>query len=51
MNNGHRLLAFCILCLFGLFVIAQNEKKRERQKAESRIYLLHADAATNQRID
>ena len=42
-NNGHRLLTFCTLCLFGLLVIAQNEKKREEKESQSRIYLLHAD--------
>lgn len=46
--NGHRLLIFCILCLFGLFVIAQNDKKRETENTkESRIYLLHADVLSH----
>lgn len=42
-NNRHRLLTFCILCLFGLFVVAQTDEKSEPVKEPSRIYLLHTD--------
>ncbi len=42
-NNGHRLLFFCILCLFGFYVASGQEEETEREQSESKVILLHTD--------
>ncbi len=42
--NGHRLLLFCILCLFGLsFAMAVVEGEPSREQSKSKVILLHTD--------
>ncbi len=43
---GHKVLFLVILCLFGLSMVVQSRqapKKKERQKTDERIYLVHSD--------
>lgn len=43
----HRLLSFCILCLFGLYAAtAANDEDTEREKSDSKVILLHTDKLT-----
>ena len=43
-SNGHRILLFSILCLFGFYLLAQvASPNRGVQPAKSKVYLLHAD--------
>ena len=48
VTGGHRLLFFCILCLFGLYAVmaANDEDATEREKSESKVILLHTDKLT-----
>ena len=48
VTGGHRLLFFCILCLFGLYAVmaANDEDATERGKSESKVILLHTDKLT-----
>lgn len=48
VTGGHRLLFFCILCLFGLYAVmaANDEDVTEREKSESKVILLHTDKLT-----
>lgn len=49
--GGHRLLPFCILCLFGVSLMAwagADDKAREPQ-TDDRVYLLHADVLFKER--
>lgn len=44
-GNGHRLLIFCILCLFGFYVVdaGLQRKQEKREQSKSKVILLHAD--------
>lgn len=43
-KSGHRLLLFCILCLFGVCISAiPNKKEKNRKQSDTRVRLLHAD--------
>lgn len=43
--TGHRILLLVILCLFGLGVVQSRQivKKKQREKKDERVYLVHSD--------
>lgn len=43
MYNRHRLLSFCILCLFTLYVFSNVEDNKEQEEPVSKVILLHTD--------
>lgn len=47
INGGHRLLFFCILCLFGLYVaVSYAEEQPQREQSKTKVILLHTDNLT-----
>ena len=47
INSGHRLLSFCILCLFVLYVAGSSaEEQSQRERSKSKVVLLHTDNLT-----
>ncbi len=42
-RGGHRLLFYCILCLFGLFAVSYAQDDKQREASKSKVILLHAD--------
>lgn len=42
-RDGHRLLFYCILCLFGLFAVAYAQDDKQREASKAKVILLHAD--------
>ena len=47
ITGGHRLLFFCILCLFGLYVaVSYAEEQPQREQSKTKVILLHTDNLT-----
>ena len=47
INGGHRLLFFCILCLFGLYVaVSYAEEQPQQEQSKAKVILLHTDNLT-----